>query len=488
VLFSSPWFFLFLAFVLAALAPPFSVATKKLILAFASCFFYAFWDYRYLGLLLLISVVDYYCASRIEASPTRRAQKSWLYLSLLSNLGILGYFKYYNFFIDNLNGLLPQAASLPHRHILLPAGISFYTFKTLSYVIDVYRRELRPARSLMDYVTFVTFFPELIAGPIVRASVLLPQLDSDIGPRAARLRHGASLFLLGFTKKLLADRLGAMFDPVFADPLVFSRGSAWAALLGYSLQIYCDFSGYSDMAIGTARMIGYRLPENFRMPYLSGSVTEFWRRWHMTLSYWLRDYVYIPLGGSRRGALRTYVNLLLTMLVGGLWHGASWNFVIWGGLHGSALAIERALSKGRGRAPLPQWLKVSGTFAFVTLCWLPFRCSTLGQSQAFVARLLSGSAGVHWVTVEFFVLASVVVLGHVIGSYVDTAVSGPTGVGVTRRVLDWFGATLLVDDIMGWTVCLTTRNLLGAFTLALWVIWALLFAPTQLSPFIYFQF
>lgn len=488
MLFSSPWFFLFLVLVLAVLAPPFSVRMKKALLAFASCFFYAFWDYRYLGLLLLISVVDYYCASRIEASATRRTQKYWLGLSLLSNLGILAYFKYFNFFIDNLNGLLPLAASLPHRHILLPAGISFYTFKTLSYVIDVYRKELRPARSLMDYVTFVTFFPELIAGPIVRASVLLPQLDTDIGPRAARMRHGASLFLLGFTKKLLADRLGAMFDPVFADPLVFSRGSAWAALLGYSLQIYCDFSGYSDMAIGTARMIGYRLPENFRMPYLSGSVSEFWRRWHMTLSYWLRDYVYIPLGGSRRGAWRTYANLMLTMLAGGLWHGASWNFVIWGGLHGSALAIERGALKNGIRLPLPTWLKVSCTFGFVTLCWLPFRCSTLAQSKAFVSRLLSSPPGVDWVSAEFFVLAGVVVLGHALGSCIDAAASQNVNGSMTRRILERLGATLLVDELMGWCVCLTTRNLLGAFVLALWVIWALLFAPTQLSPFIYFQF
>jgi D-alanyl-lipoteichoic acid acyltransferase DltB (MBOAT superfamily) len=259
-------------------------------------------------------------------------------------------------------------------------------------------------------------------------------------------------------------------------------------VLGYSLQIYCDFSGYSDMAVGTAKIIGYRLPENFRMPYLSSSVTEFWRRWHMTLSFWLRDYLYIPLGGNRHGTWRTYANLMATMLIGGLWHGASWNFVIWGGLHGAALAVERGLAKRGVRIPLPGWLKVACTFTFVSLCWLPFRCGTSAQTQAFVARLFSDVAGVDWLSAEFYVLVGVVALGHAIGGRVDAAVHQPTPSGMTQQLLDRFGATLLVDEIMGWCVCLTTRNLLGAFALALWVIWALLFTPTQLSPFIYFQF
>jgi len=486
VLFSSPWYLAFLALVLLALAPPASVETKKRMLAVASCFFYAFWDYRYLGLLLLISVIDYYCARAIarSAGPARRA---WLLVSLCSNLGILAYFKYFNFFVDNLNGLLPQAAQIAHRDILLPAGVSFYTFKTLSYVIDVYRRELPLVRSQMDYTTFITFFPELIAGPIVRASVFLPQLDRDIGPTAERLSRGASLFLLGFTKKLMADRLASMVDPVFADPAAFSSASAWAATLGYSFQIYCDFSGYSDMAIGSAAMIGYQLPENFRMPYLAAGITDFWRRWHITLSSWLRDYLYIPLGGNRQGPLRTYVNLMLTMLLGGLWHGASWNFVLWGGLHGIALAIERAVQARRPGALLPAWISIPATFAFVSLCWIPFRCATFATTGAFLHRLATPGDGIEWISPDLLFVTIAMAIGHAIGAGLEPGSVAGLRLSVSRLV-GWFGLTSEQDALGGRHLGLVTGRFVGLYLVLLWAMLAFLLTPTRISPFIYFQF
>jgi alginate O-acetyltransferase complex protein AlgI len=485
MVFSNPWYFVFLAVVLLAIAPPFSVSTKKKVLAVASCLFYAAWDYRYLALLLFISVVDYACAARIaEVVPSKR--RRWLLFSLVSNLGLLGYFKYTNFFIENLNGLGPVLGiHIPHQDILLPAGISFYTFKTMSYVIDVYRGELRPVRTLWDYVTFVTFFPELIAGPIVRASVLLPQMDRPIGPNPDRLALGASMFLLGFTKKMIADRFGAMVTPVFDRPWTFASSTLWAVMLAYALQIYCDFSGYSDMAIGSAKMIGYDLPENFRMPYLSADITEFWRRWHMTLSQWLRDYLYIPLGGNRRGSTRTYVNLLLTMTLGGLWHGASWNFVVWGGLHGLALAAHR-FRRGRGGFEVPRPIAVLGTFLFVAVAWIPFRAQTFGQSRAFVAGLFSAQSGLSWIAPDFGWLVALVACGHFVGALA----SNPAGAG--RQRLEAFlaniDARIVVHSASGSYVRLGTGTVLGAYAVATWVLFAFLFAVTDTSPFIYFQF
>ncbi len=348
--FISARFVLFFLVLIGALAVSGTNRSRKLVLAFASSLFYAAWDWRYLGLLYFVSGADYICAAAIHRSQSARARKAIVALSMGSNLAILGFFKYYNFFIDNLNWISGGTFDLAMRTIVLPAGISFYTFKSMSYTIDVFRREIAPSRSWLDYVAFITFFPELIAGPIVRASVFLPQLEEDRPLARARTTAGASLFLLGLTKKvLIADNVALnVADPVFADPASFSTGAIWAAVAAYTIQVYADFSGYSDMAIGVAKILGYDLPENFNMPYLSSNPSEFWRRWHMTLSSWLRDYLYIPLGGNRISGLRTYTNLGATMLLGGLWHGASWNFVLWGALHGGALSLHRWLR---------QWLR-----------------------------------------------------------------------------------------------------------------------------------
>jgi alginate O-acetyltransferase complex protein AlgI len=490
MIFSSPRFLVFLCATLLVLAIPLGHELKKRVLLVASCIFYAAWDYRYLALLLAVSVIDYYCAARIAATGDQRRRRGWVTFSVASNLAILAYFKYYNFFVDSLNPLLAWSGlHLPVLQILLPAGISFYTFKSMSYTIDVYRREIEPCTSLMDYATFVTFFPELIAGPIVRASIFLPQMTRRIGPTADRLAVGASLFLLGLTKKVvIADRLASPVDHVFAQPALFSRTTLWLAVIGYSMQIYCDFSGYSDMAIGTAKMIGYDLPENFNMPYAARNITEFWRRWHMTLSAWLRDYLYIPLGGNRKGTGRTYVNLMLTMLLGGLWHGASWNFVLWGGLHGSALAVHKFYRSRVGdRVRLPIGLGWLTTLTFTMLCWIPFRAAHFGDTLQFIRGLFSaGGRGAPFPAETVLVALALVVPAHLIGLWLASAVGRERP--LLTRVLHAADARLSFDPISSWSLRLGTRTLVGSFVVTLWLLLVLLSAETHARPFIYFQF
>ncbi|MGC4079578.1 MAG: MBOAT family O-acyltransferase [Rubrivivax sp.] len=493
MVFSNPCFFAFLAVTLGLLWLPFSLTTRKRLLTIMSALFYAAWDARYLALLAGISVVDYFCARRIARARGRGERgRGWVLASVVSNLGLLAYFKYANFFLENVAAVGGPRIVLS---VLLPAGISFYTFKTMSYVIDVYRGELEAQKSWLDYAMFITFFPELIAGPIVRASVFLPQMDRDIGPRADRLTVGGSLFLVGYSKKVMADHLGTMVTPVFDRPAVFDGPSAWAALIGYTLQIHLDFSGYSDMAIGVARMIGYSLPENFRMPYLSSNLAEFWRRWHMTLSTWLRDYLYVGLGGNRRGTLITYRNLFLTMVLGGLWHGASWNFVLWGALHGAGLAAHRWL-KGRagGRPLVPAVVGAPITFLFVALCWVPFRCTTFGQTRDMLSSLVFRGGAVRWLSVDLFVIVAIVVAGHIVGTVIERETSTTTKPSVevetswSARLLRFFGTKAEFDPITGPYLRLSAGTGRGAYLVATWILLVLIFAETQTTPFIYFQF
>ncbi len=492
MLFSSPRFLIFLAILLVVLAPPYAHAAKKRVLSIASCFFYAAWDWRYLGLLLFVSIVDWFVANRIAATEDRRARRRWLLVSLISNLGLLGYFKYTNFFLDNLNGLLaPLGKTFPHADILLPAGISFYTFKTLSYTIDVYRGALPVCRSVLDYAMFVTFFPELIAGPIVRASVFFPQMSRPIGPTTGRLVSGASLFLLGLTKKrLIADTAAAVADPIFANPGQYDGVALWFGVLAYTIQIYGDFAGYSDMAIGTARMLGYDLPENFAMPYVSTSITEFWRRWHITLSSWLRDYLYIPLGGNRKGPVRTYVNLFLTMLLGGLWHGASWNFVLWGGLHGIALAVHKLWMR-RVKWQMPPALGWALTFVFASLCWVPFRAQSFGQTATMLERMFSFAGdGYHFVPALAIAAALLTVFGHAIGIVLEDAAAAQRQgrAHPAAANLSWLGFRLEVNEVSGWWVVFGAGRVLGVFLVVFWLLGVFFFARADSSPFIYFQF
>lgn len=442
----------------------------RLLITLASLFFYAAWDWRYLFLLLAISAMDFSAALCIEAASSAKARRFWLTLSIVANLGVLGYFKYADFFLANIGADLLK--------LVLPAGISFYTFKTMSYTIDVYRGELRACRSWLDYAMFVSFFPDLIAGPIVRAAVFLPQLrERRVGPTLSNLLVGANIFCQGLTKKLLlADRLGTVASPVFAEPVNFSTGAAWMGLLAFAGQIFCDFSGYSDMAIGTARMLGYDLPLNFGMPYLSRSLSEFWSRWHVTLSNWLRDYLYIPLGGNRGGSLLTYRNLLLTMMLGGLWHGANWTFLLWGLWHGLGLCLQRYWSQDPARR-LPAPLSWCLTQLFVLLAWVPFRCRDWTTTWEFCHRLLGrgGLQGQSFISYWFWICLALMIAGHLVGTRLSNF-SGRWGLGVVELPL------------AGSYLCLLRPSLLTGYLATMWLGLMIFFLCTQATPFLYFQF
>ena len=363
---------------------------RKTWLLLCSYAFYAAWDWRFLGLIVGSTLLDHLAALRIEAAAgagRQGARRAWLLASLTGNLGMLGFFKYWDFFAESANTLLMSlgfGSSLPVLNVILPVGISFFTFQTLSYSIDVYRGQLRATRSLLDVGLFVGFFPQLVAGPIVRASEFLPQLLQRPTWASVELRPLLVLFLSGFIKKAcVADSLAPFVDGYFAVPAAYDALSSWVAVTFYATQIYCDFSGYSDMAIACAGLLGYRLTDNFRHPYLAASITDFWRRWHISLSTWLRDYLYIPLGGSRRGTLRTQANLMITMLLGGLWHGAAWNFVVWGGLHGLALIVHKGWRRvvGVRSAGLMAWLGPLLTFYWVCVAWVFFRTGSLDMGS-----------------------------------------------------------------------------------------------------------
>jgi alginate O-acetyltransferase complex protein AlgI len=362
-----------------------SGARKWLLLA-ASYLFYAHWDWRYVSLLALSTGVDFVAGHRIHAAAGLRGRRGWLLVSLGTNLGLLAFFKYGNFLLANL---APAFAALgverPELPGEIPVGISFYTFQTLSYSIDVYLGRTTPCRSLRDFALYVAFFAQLVAGPIVRSTEFLPQVREMRAPRAAEVSAGAQRFVLGLFKKVvLADNAAVFVDAVFADPAAQPAPLLWAGMYAFALQIYLDFSAYTDMALGIGRAFHLRFPENFERPYMSRSISEFWRRWHMSLSFWLRDYLYVPLGGSRHGAARTYLALMATMLLGGLWHGASWAFVIWGGYHGLLLALERRVPWLRttpdqrvgGVAGL---VRTAVTFHLVCFGWVIFRGVDAGR-------------------------------------------------------------------------------------------------------------
>ncbi|MEN8445884.1 MAG: MBOAT family O-acyltransferase, partial [Cyanobacteria bacterium J06555_13] len=319
---------------------------RKAWILLCSYAFYGAWDWRFLSLIIGSTLVDYIVGLQLGKEETAPGiRRRWLMLSLVVNLGALAFFKYANFFATSAVGFfgwLGVPVNSVTLNVVLPVGISFYTFQTLSYSLDIYARRLAPRKSLLDLATFVAFFPQLVAGPIVRASDFLPQLERSRTFSQINVRACLTLFLTGFFKKAcVSDNLAPIVDRFFADPASFDALSAWIGVFSYTTQIYCDFSGYSDMAIACAGLLGYELCINFNFPYFASSVTDFWRRWHISLSTWLKDYLYIPLGGNRGGQLFTYRNLLITMVLGGLWHGAAWTFVVWGALHGGALVVHR---------------------------------------------------------------------------------------------------------------------------------------------------
>ena len=434
----------------------------------ASYYFYAQWDVRFLPLIWGSSTADFLLAKKIHATldPVRR--KRWLWGTVVLNLGVLGFFKYFNFGIESARAL---CASLGYDvpsvvlHIALPVGISFFTFESMSYVIDVYRKELVPCTSYVEYLTFVAFFPHLVAGPIVRPKDLLPQLNQPGHVSAAELGEGLFLIAVGLGKKIIiGDYLALnLVDRVFDAPLQYSAVENYAAVLGYALQIYCDFSGYTDIAIGSALLLGVRFPLNFNAPYKAVSIVDFWRRWHISLSSWLRDYLYIPLGGNRLGPRRTYVNLLMTMVLGGLWHGAAWTFVIWGALHGALLAINKWLDDHLG-VPHGWWARLGAavvTFHLVCVGWVFFRAADLSHARLIFARLFSGT------------------LHH---QNLPASVLGVLALGLVSHVLpeSWFartkslfiGAPFVVQGVALALVAMVLRRM----------------ASADAVPFVYFQF
>ena len=357
----------------------------------ASYFFYAWWNPVYLLLIIGTTLIDFFVARRIEASEHKRA---WLAVTLCSNLGALAFFKYIKFFTVNLNTLLTAAgahAALPVPDPVLPLGISFFTFQSISYAIDVYRGTVPAEHNLIRYATYVSFFPQMISGPICRAGSLLPQLRSTPEVSLEKFASGASLFLVGMFKKVaVADWLGLYVDRVYGAPETFGSPALLLATFAFAWQIYFDFSGYTDMSRGVARALGFHLTRNFDAPYTSSDLGEFWGRWNITVSTWFRDYVYIPLGGNRGGRLRTARNILVTMITSGVWHGASWTFVLWGVLHGTGRVATRELgllSAVIGR--MPRAIQRAGVFVFVTFAWIFFRARTVGDACLVVLRIFS---------------------------------------------------------------------------------------------------
>jgi alginate O-acetyltransferase complex protein AlgI len=387
---------------------------RLLFLTLASWAFYAWWDWRFLPLMLSTTTVDYIAALMIHRTDAARRRNAWLVGSLVVNLGLLGYFKYAGFFLNSLNGIgkaIGAPVGLPDLHILLPIGISFYTFNSMSYTIDVWRKRVEPTKHILEYTTFVALFPHLIAGPIVRFVDLLPQLRRPrpkLTSEAAGV--GAYFFTCGLVKKLLlADQLSPHVDALFLHAPRLGFVGSWAAALGYALQLYFDFSGYSDMAVGLAWLIGFRFPQNFNSPYKAVNVSDFWRRWHMSLSAWFRDYLFIPLGGSRRGAKRTVVNLVVTMFLAGLWHGAAWTFVVWGLVHGLALGVHGVL-RSRGLTPKSVLVNRVVTFLYVVAAFVIFRAPNLHIAGTILWRML-GTAGIEsWSTIQTFLPGRFVVL------------------------------------------------------------------------------
>lgn len=475
MLFHSTEFLPFFAIVFAAywLLPWQSARTWVLLVA--SFYFYATWNHWLALLIGVTSVGDYLIGRGMDATDSPGRRRGLLIFSLVMNLGLLAYFKYVNFFLDSLEASLHAAGtsvSLPTLQIILPVGISFYTFEAINYTMDVYQKKVRAERNLAHFLLFITFFPHLVAGPIVRARHFLPQVAHFKRWNWCRLQWGVNLFVLGLFKKLvLADRMAELVDPVFAAPDTFKTGAIWLAVISYSVQIYCDFSGYSDMAIGLAHMLGFKLGKNFNMPYAAVNISDFWRRWHISLSSWLRDYVFIPLGGSRGSRTQTCLNLLITMTLGGLWHGATWTFVLWGVVHGGLLVVHRLFQDG---CSTRNWLRIPlvtptgkgtcilATFLAVSFAWVLFRAETFQVAWSVYYRLLvpctgAGSPADSRMIIYLWVL---VWLAHVIGS--------------TRlwKVKPWTSWPSPVQGL--------------AFASAVLVMVVLI--PGNVKPFIYFQF
>lgn len=426
MLFNSLTFIAFFAIVLALHNAPLPWRVKKVNLLLASYLFYAAWSPPFVILLWISTAIDWFVAKRLYATEGIGRRRVLLWISIAANLGLLGYFKYGGFLMENFAtaaGAYGVHYAPPKWDIILPVGISFYTFQTMAYSLDVYFRRAKPAQSFLDFALFVTFFPQLVAGPIVRPIDLIPQFATPRTATARQLGWGLMLMVLGlFQKIVLADGfLAPVADKVFGAKEILHPLDAWLGTLAFSGQIFFDFAGYTTTAIGAALALGFSIPDNFRAPYASIGFSDFWSRWHISLSSWLRDYLYIPLGGNRRGPTRTYVNLMSTMLLGGLWHGAAWTFVAWGGLHGFYLCMERFL-KPRPLGQLAFWRSRSGqivlallTYFLVNLTWVFFRAQDFGTASRMLASmLLLNRSGGPVLSTYFLITAGATVLAMLI--------------------------------------------------------------------------
>ncbi len=365
---------------------------KSLIILLGSQVFYCWWRIDFMLLLDAITLINYLISLKMVRTDDRKREKKWLVFGLVVNLLSLGYYKYFNFGMDSMNALLTEAGMTPmiFLKVILPVGISFHIFQSISYLVDIYRRDAKVADSFLEFCAFSTLFPQLIAGPVIRYKDVAEQFHHR-EHTLSTFHEGALRFMIGFIKKvLIADTVAPLADMAFSQPNP-SMADAWLGILAYTIQLYFDFSGYSHMAIGLGLMMGFRFIENFNHPYISRSITEFWRRWHMSLSTWLRDYLYIPLGGNKKGKVRTYINLLLTMMLGGLWHGANWTFVLWGSWHGAWLALERLIGGKKKGSPYPAAIALPFTLLLVMMGWVLFRAPNL--STAF--GMYGGMLGMH---------------------------------------------------------------------------------------------
>ncbi len=446
---------------------------RKWFLLLASYVFYGWWNWRFLGLIAGSSLINHAIARALARSESPRRRRAWIALATVLNLGALGFFKYYGFFVVNAYALcswLGVRCALPLLDVVLPVGISFFTFQAMSYVFDVGARRIPPAASLLDFALYLALFPQLVAGPIVRARDLLPQIETPPTPARLDVGGAAVLILGGLLKKVvIANWLGVrLVDPVYDHPEAFGRWDALAAVYGYAVQLYCDFSAYSDIAIGVARLLGFQFPGNFDAPYGASSVQEFWRRWHISLSTWLRDYLYVPLGGSRGGFARTAFCLMATFLLGGLWHGAGWNFVLWGALHGTYLIIERAIwarygGAAKAVARLPRWTRFALTlltFHLVGLTYVFFRARALADALELLSAFSRAGAPTR-ITAP---LVGLLVIG-----WAMQGLDGHRADGLARRV------AAMPPVLVGALAALAVAVIFGL-------------GPRGVAPFIYFQF
>lgn len=410
MLFNSISFLIFLPviFILYWFVTKKNLKWQNLLLLAASYYFYACWDYRFLFLLIFSTGLDYYTGLKMDESATDQKRKWWFWLSVLINLGFLGIFKYYNFFIESFaEGLshLGFNVNMWTIKVILPVGISFYTFHGLSYVIDVYKKRISAERNFVDYSLFVSYFPLLVAGPIERATHLLPQIKRQRKFSSEDAINGIELMIWGFFKKVvIADSLSIIVNKVYGDAASYGSVALIIAAVAFSFQIYCDFSGYSDIAIGTSKLLGIDLIRNFNFPYLSRNIAEFWRRWHISLSTWFRDYLYIPLGGSKISKLLSVRNVFIIFIVSGIWHGANWTFIVWGGIHAILFIPSFLIGSNRkyrddivhSNKLLPSLrdiLQIALTFLLVTLAWIFFRSETLGKASEFISNIIRNTKG-----------------------------------------------------------------------------------------------